>query len=171
MYSLSTLVTGGVMLIATPLAAEIRFSFAEGAPKDRFSIINEADCATGALEVTIDLSTSAGKLIFDTTDAGAGVEVFQPFELIAGEDMVLSATPITDGDDKIQMSLASMSPGAKVTFTIDADDRLTNGALGQIRVAGSEIEGALATVTSAEEAVSGSYDRRSQAVLAYDACL
>lgn len=171
MKSLSAFITGSALLIATPLAAEIRFSFAESAPKDSFSIINEAACATGPLEVTIDLSTSAGKLIFDTTDTGAGVEVFQPFELVAGEDIVLSAVPLTDGDDKVQMSLASMSPGARVTFTIDVDDQLTNGALGQIRVAGAEIEGALATVASADGAVSGTYDRRSQAVLAYDACL
>lgn len=172
MQSLSAFLTGAIVLMATPLVAEIRFSFIESAPKDSFNITNDAACATGPLEVMIDLSTSAGKLIFDTTDAGAGVEVFQPFDLIAGGEFVLSASPIADGDDKMQMTLSSMSPGAEVVFTIDVDDQLKDGALGQIRVVGAEIEGARATVVlSPNKKLTGAFNQRGRAVLAYDACL
>lgn len=171
MRSSVTLIAGAIAIMATPLAAEIRFSFKEGAPKDSFSITNDAACETGRLEVTIDLSTSAGKLIFDTTDTGAGVEVFQPFDLVKGNDLVVSTTPITDGDDRVRMSLSNMAPGAQVVFTIDVDDQLTNGALGQIRVAGTEIEGALATVAPVSgDPVTRAYNQSSQALLPYDAC-
>ena len=172
MRAISVLFAGGLVFAATSSAAEIRFSFIENAPKDRFSIINGAACETGPIEVIIDLSTSAGKLVFDTTEAGVGVEVYQPFDLVAGTEFVLSATPVSDGDHMVHMALSDLPPGAEVGFTIDVDDRLENGALGQTRVAGSEIEGAAATVISRTSgAVSGRYDQRNQVVLAYDACL
>ena len=76
-------------LIAMPAAADIRVDFIEGAPKDRFEIANTATCALGAVEVVIDLSGSAGALVFDTEEAGQGVEVFQPFALVDGADLGL----------------------------------------------------------------------------------
>ena len=48
--------------------------------------------------VTIDLVGSQGELIFDITDAGVGVEVFQPFVAITGQDMLVSASAVADGD-------------------------------------------------------------------------
>jgi hypothetical protein len=41
-----------------------------------------AACATGPFDLTIDLAGSPSNLIFDITDDGAGVEVFQPCELV-----------------------------------------------------------------------------------------
>ena len=152
--------------------AEMQFSFVESAPKDSFRIINNAACATGAVEVIIDLSTSAGNLVFDTTDTGAGVEVYQPFELVTGAEHVLSATPISDGDSMVHINLSSLSPGDEVVFTIDVDDQLASGELGQTRIAGSEIAGASATVISnAQGAVTGNYDQKSVAVVAFESCL
>ena len=63
-------------------AIEVRFI--ESAPKDRFIINNTSECNLSEFTFSIDLSESVGKLIFDTTEAGAGVEVFQPFEIVSG---------------------------------------------------------------------------------------
>lgn len=132
-----------IALLAAPslARADIEVRFTESAPKDRFTITNVADCALGASDITIDLAGSAAGLIFDTTGAGAGVEVFQPFELAAGGDYVTGTTATLDGDTEITLNLAELPPGAAVAFTIDVDD--TAGSdLGQIRVSGGEIAGA-----------------------------
>ncbi len=162
---------GCAAFLATSAQAEMRFAFVESAPKDRFVIENAADCATGPIDVVIDLGGSAGALVFDTTGAGAGVEVFQPFELIAGADRVIAASPVTDGDKVVRLTLASLAAGATVAFTIDVDDQLEAGPLGQIRVAGSEIVGASATVVSATDEAIGVYDKSGRAAAAFDACL
>ncbi len=150
----------------------MRFSFIESAPKDFFRITNNATCSTGPVEVIIDLSASAGKLVFDTSDTGAGVAVYQPFELVTGGEHVLSSTPISDGDDMVHMSLDSLTPGAEVTFTIDVDDQLKAGELGQIRISGPEIVGASATVfTNERGAMTGIYDLHGVATVAFKGCL
>ena len=66
---------------SAPVQADIVVNFVESAPKDRFVIENTGECEFENLVVEIDLSGSAGGLIFDTTATGAGVEVFQPFEV------------------------------------------------------------------------------------------
>lgn len=124
----------------------MRLRFVESAPKDSFHIENVGECSVGGVELVIDLSTSAGRLVFDVTDAGAGVEVYQPFQLVAGEDRVISAIPVTDGDDMAHLTLREMDPGDKVVFTVDVDDTLTTSELGRIRVTGSEINGGSATI-------------------------
>ena len=152
-------------------SADMRLRFVESAPKDSFHIENVGACAIGGVELVIDLSTSAGRLVFDVTDAGAGVEVYQPFQLVAGEDRVISAIPVTDGDDMAHLTLREMAPGDKVVFTIDVDDTLTTSELGQIRVTGSEINGASATViTSADGAISANFGRDAQAIISYGDC-
>ena len=42
------------------------------------------------LALEIDLTQSEGRLIFDTTATGAGVEVFQPFEVTHGNIALVS---------------------------------------------------------------------------------
>lgn len=127
------------IIIASPVFAsngEITAEFRESAPKDSFIISNTGGCAfTGS--VTIDLAESAGKLLFDTTASGQGVEFFQPFELVKGKQFLTNSPKITDGDTKIMLRLNELAVGSKVSFTIDVDDTLENSALGQIRVSNS----------------------------------
>ena len=125
---------------ATSAAADIAVTFIEGAPKDRFVLSSASGFCNGApLTVSIDLSGSAGQLVFDVTPSGAGVEVFQPFELVAGRDLVRDVTRVSDGDQLVRLSLAGLAAGADVAFTIDVDD--TIGAR-EITVTDAEIEGA-----------------------------
>jgi len=91
--------------------------------------------------MNIDLTRSAGKLIFDTTASGAGVEVFQPFEVRSGEIELISGDKVVDGDRTLAVLIASLKSGESASFTIDVDDTMTNSELGMIRVSKSEISG------------------------------
>ena len=133
-------------ILATPAFADVTLTFIESAPKDRFVLTNTGCPLTGATLV-IDLSTAPAGVIFDVTDQGAGVEVFQPVELVAGNAVF---STVKDGDQRLSLDLGDVATGAQVIISADLDDLHTNGALGQIRVAGSEIADAsvaLATAT------------------------
>ena len=73
-----------LMALIWPVHAAIEVSFIEDAPKDRFVIGNTGGCTVEDLRLVIDLGPSAGGLYFDTSSAGAGVQVFQPFEAVNG---------------------------------------------------------------------------------------
>lgn len=130
------------LAFATPALAEIRVSFEDSAPTDIFTISHKGACALGPFTLELDLGGSAGRLYFDTTASGAGVQVYQPFRLVAGAQRVVAISPVGDGDERVQLSFSRFEPGEEVAFTIDVDDRMTAGPLGQTQVAGSEIAGA-----------------------------
>ena len=133
--------------LAVPAHADLDIRFVEGAPKDSFEIVNSGGCPTGPVVVVVDLTETAGKLIFDTTETGAGVEVYQPFELVRGQDIVDAATIPTDGARSVTLTFSTIAPKQSAKFTIDVDDTLTFSDLGQIRVSGAEIEGGRVAVS------------------------
>lgn len=126
-------------LSTTPAWADVEVVFREGAPKDRFTIANVSGCPLGALDVTVDLSGSTAGLIFDVTGSGAGVQVFQPFDVVEGRQRLQSVPTVRDGDNQVTLALTGLDAGQRVAFTIDVDD--TIGAR-EITVSGSEITGA-----------------------------
>jgi|GEM_PF-430112 len=144
--SVTFLVLAGFSL---PAVSDIQVKFTESAPKDRFSFSNLSKCQINALKISIDLSESSGQLIFDTTSTGAGVEVFQPFEVLKGNIDLISA--VSDGDNKLVISIDSINAEETVSFTIDVDDTLTQSELGKIRVTGSEIQGGKVAITVQDE--------------------
>jgi len=150
-------------LCATPALADVTASFIEGAPKDRFVITNSSTCAIGMAQVQIDFANSAGALVFDTEPTGAGVEVFQPLEIVEGEDRFARPPVVRDGDSQVTLDLVGLNAGQSVAFTIDVDD--TVGAR-QITVNGSEIAGAEMRL-NAQAAV---FDDNATAVLALSDC-
>ncbi len=141
------LIAATLPFFAQPALADITVRFVESAPKDRFVITSEG-CPLSNINVLIDLSGSAGALIFDVTAAGAGVEVFQPVEVQSG---YVTATPVVDGDQQLSFQIAELVVGDQVIISADLDDVLTDSALGQIRVAGSELDGAIVRMTIAGE--------------------
>lgn len=151
------------LLTAAPATADIAVTFTESAPKDRFTFTNTAGCDLGPATLTLNLADSAAGLIFDTTGSGAGVEVFQPYETVSGGDVLGKVAPVKDGDTVIKLNLTGLAPNQSVAFTIDVDDTLTNGALGQIRVAGSEIAGATVMLDSDGNTTRGVFDTTSRA--------
>jgi len=91
----------GLWLAASPAAAEVSVTFRDGAPKDQFVISSGIGLCTNApAEISIDLGPSVGQAIFDITERGSGVEVYQPFELVAGGDFVTGTSGVSDGDPR-----------------------------------------------------------------------
>lgn len=147
--------------------ADISARFIEGAPKDRFEITSNSDCLSGPLTVTINLDGSAGVLIFDTTASGAGVEVFQPFELTSGGSLVEQAPSVMDGDKALSIGLSALPKGQTVAFTLDVDG--TGGAR-EITVNGGEIAGASVVLMADGERRSAKFGVNAKAVLANSGC-
>lgn len=160
------------LCFGTAAQADLAVHFIEGAPKDRFRIMNLSACPTGPIDVVIDLSASPAGLIFDTTASGAGVEVFQPFEIVAGADRVIASQRVSDGDTAVQLSISDLPADGMVAFTVDVDDTAPSSANGQIRIAGTEIEGAQVVLSRAGTAPEkGVFDRRGRTTIAAtDAC-
>ena len=133
---------------ATACVHDVSLVFTESAPRDRFELINESSPGQRVQRLTLNLAGSAGRLIFDTVEGGTGVEVFQPFRVESGEAR-LSKTPVVqDGSDRLELTFTRFDPGQRLVFSIDVDDRLTASDLGQTRVAGSEMAGALLSVVA-----------------------
>ena len=151
------------MVVSTPAAADIVVRFDEGAPKDSFTITNVDNCALPLTAITIDLAGSAAGLIFDVTGSGAGVSVFQPFQLVSGADHVSALPQVKDGDRALALKLQGLGPGQRVVFTIDVDD--TAGASETI-VSGSEIKGARVLAGNA----SGTFGTDNTARIKMSAC-
>ena len=122
----------------------VTVTFVESAPKDSFTIANVGKCKAHNLQLRINLATSQGRLIFDPTGQGAGVEVFQPLQVTNGQAQITSISQVSDGSQDVELRLTSLAPGSIVSFTVDVDDTLPRdrSELGQIRVSGSEISGA-----------------------------
>lgn len=144
--SLPAALASGLLVTTLPATADIAVRFVESAPKDRFVIENVSTCSQGALDITIDLGTAPVGLIFDTTAAGAGVEVFQPFEVAVGAKILSSAILPTDGDEALNLSLTGLASGQSFVFTVDVDDTGAQSELGQIRVSDAEIAGASVSI-------------------------
>lgn len=154
-------------LAAAPANADIRVRFIEGAPKDQFVLVNEGRCAVPPSELVVDLSGSTAGLIFDVTGNGAGVEVFQPFELVEGAGALKGTPHVSDGDTQVSLSMDQLAPRARIAFTIDVDDTL--GARG-ITVSGAEIAGATVRWSAAGVTHTGMFSRTGVATVATAPC-
>ena len=153
--------------LALPAFADINVRFMEGAPTDRFIFTAAGDCPLEGVRLTIDLSGSSAGLIFDTTPSGAGVEVFQPFVLVAGADMVTGTSGVVDGDQRLTLDVARLDPGAQIAFTIDVDD--TIGAR-EITVSGAEITGAAAQLDIDGEVLTAPFNANAATQIVYNGC-
>ncbi|MBU2980453.1 aggregation factor core protein MAFp3, isoform C [Lentibacter algarum] len=154
-------------LVASPSLADVKVAFIEGAPKDKFLVTNIGACDLPAAKVTIDLSKSASGLVFDVTDTGPGVEVFQPFQIVSGQHLVSRATDVFDGDRSVTLELDSLPMGQAVSFTIDVDD--TNGSR-EITVADDEIVGATVGVITQNGQFTDVFVSNSEAVVRIPGC-
>lgn len=158
--------TSALLLSCAPSLADLRVAFIEGAPKDRFVIENASDCVVNGT-VTIDLGTSAAGLIFDVTSAGAGVEVFQPLEIVSGANALTSIPTVVDGQSRIELSVKDLAPGDTIAFTIDVDDTLGHRA---ITVSGSEIKGATVRYSDGNTDERGVFSSRAKTSLPVKDC-
>ena len=149
------------LCVPLPVAAQIDARFTEGAPKDTFTFVNSG-CALGAATVVLDMTGSAGGLIFDTEGGGAGVEVFQPFETVSGD---VASVSVSDGAGLLSLSVSDWPEGAEISFTIDVDDVLRHGDLGQTQVSGGEIAGAELRINASGATGFGVFDNTRRATI------
>lgn len=159
--------TATLLAMAAPASAEMTVQFREGAPTDRFIFEWSGTCALTDATLSLDLAGSSAGLIFDVTDAGAGVEVFQPFTLVAGADLVRATSGVTDGAQTLSLDVTRMDPGAQIAFTIDVDD--TIGAR-EITVSGAEIQGARAQLQVAGTEYSAPFGTNAVARIVQSGC-
>ncbi|MHA2938026.1 hypothetical protein ACXJY6_06990 [Vibrio sp. RC27] len=150
--------------------ADIEVRFVESAPKDRFVVNNNGECTMQNITANIDLSNSTGKLIFDTTATGAGVEVFQPFESSDGNIQLAKGNQVNDGATTLSINIATLNANSSTHFTIDVDDTLEQSELGNIRVSESEIENATIKIISMGTTSEARFDKKGQALLAHNNC-
>lgn len=129
-------------LCPTLATADITARFIESAPKDRFEITNTG-CDLDSLDLTINLATAPAGLIFDVSASGAGVEVFQPVEVVSGR---VALSDVTDGDQALALRVTAFGTGETIVISADLDDLQVSSQLGQIRVSGAEIAGATLVV-------------------------
>lgn len=155
------------LLCATAAQADLNISFIEGAPKDRFQINNDGSCDIKSATLSVDLSSSQGALIFDVTGSGAGVEVYQPFELVEGQSALATVPSVLDGQTALSLDVARLKPGASIAFTIDVDDTL--GAR-EITVTGSEIAGATVRLAQGNQTNSAVFSSAASATLPWQSC-
>jgi hypothetical protein len=153
----------GLCALPQTANADILVRFIEGAPTDRFEITNAGACALAGIDVVIDLAGSAGRLIFDVTGTGAGVQVYQPFVVTAGADALATLPQVADGDRGVTLAIRALPAGGQIAFTIDVDD--TRGQR-EITVSNSEIEGAGVRVGDA----SGVFTRQATARVPMPPC-
>lgn len=153
--------------LSTPSFADMRVQFVEGAPKDRFVMTNLGDCALGAGQIVIDFTDSRAGLIFDVSGSGAGVEVYQPFEVTQGAQYLVAQPTISDGDQRAVLDISGLDVNGSIAFTIDVDDTIGTRA---ITVADSEMHGTVYSLRSGGDTQSAVIDTGSQAVIATPDC-
>lgn len=147
--------------------AAIEMTFRDGAPKDLFVLSNTGACPTAPMTLSLDMTDSAGRVVFDITENGAGVEVFQPLEFVDGAQFLRAQPDVTDGQNTLVLELGSLPPAAQVRFTIDVDDTIGQR---EITVNGSELQGSVLTVLSGYNTDPGVFDESATARVATPAC-
>lgn len=157
-----------LVVMASAASADLVATFDEGAPKDRFTITNDGACPLPAMTVVLDLASAPAGLIFDVTDSGAGVSVYQPFELVDGAEVMRGLPEVLDGDAAIALDLSGLGTGQSVAFTIDVDD--TGGSAPTI-VSGSEIAGASLRAEIGGRSLTAAFGPDAEARLGMAACL
>jgi hypothetical protein len=160
-------VTSLYFFLFTPVFADMFISFDEGAPKDRFTFLNTGNCTIKAATVKLDLSGSQSGLIFDVTEKGKGVNVFQPLEITSGKKALLKIPNANDGDNYVNLEIDQLKSGQSISFTIDVDDTMGSR---EITVTGAEIAGANVNFSQSGKSVSSAFGSNALATIKLIAC-
>lgn len=137
---------------------KVAIRFFESSDGDLFEVINASQEPWLIKSLTISLSGSNGRLIFDTADGGSGTSMHAPLEVVSGDVGFLGASAVDDGSEIVSLQFSGFTPGKTFLFAVDVDDRLGNSDFGQAVISGGELEGARA---SAQLSMAG--DRKAHA--------
>lgn len=156
-----------LLAITTGASANLRLEFREGAPKDRFVLSNVGTCNLEDVSVTIDLKNSQGKLIFDITGDGAGVEVFQPFEIESGSKLLAKLPTVVDGQTEVTLDLPLFKAGKRLVVSTDLDDTIGQR---EITVKASEFSGTVINVSVGGKLFSSQIEDKPETVVDLNGC-
>lgn len=128
-------------LSGAALACDVRASatFLEGAPRDRLVVKNLSAGDWTLARADWLLAGSQGRVLFDVTGSGAGVQVFQPFRVEKSQDLLARQPDVKDGDQVLSLEFNGFGPGRDFIFSIDVDDQLQAS---ETIVDGTEMQGA-----------------------------
>jgi len=161
------IITAITVAASGPVLADVEVTFRDGAPKDRFTITNLAECPTQEFVLRIDLVTTKADAIFDTQEGAPGEAVFQPVEIVTGQDLVTFISDVPDGAIGLTLRISNIKVAGAVAFTADIDDTASTRG---ITVSGSEIEGGRAVIDTGAALLEGVFDDTGRAVVPMDAC-
>ena len=142
---------------------------------DYFIIKNRSPMGWALVKLAIDLTASAGNLVFDTDEGGPGVGGASPFYPDAISSVRLVGTvPARDGGRTIGLQFEGFLQDRDYTFHVDLDAIPSSG--GRIRVLPSDVKGAriLATFkgpTGQRDKVDAFFDDRAEADSGAGSCV
>ena len=138
-----------VLLTTLPYGASacgprLKVEFFESSDGDLFEVSNVSQVSWSVKTLTIILSGSRGRLIFDTASGGLGASMPAPLYVISGDVGFESASQVDDGGETVALLFNAFLPGRRFVFSIDVDDRLDPSGFGQADVSDAEMSGASA---------------------------
>lgn len=139
------------LLAPAPAAADLAVRFVEASPTDLIFVENLEACDLYDFTLVIDLGSSAGGLIFDVSEGGAGASMYQPFEILEGHKGVRQVARVLDGDRVASIRFDYLEAKGRVIFMVDVDDTAPDSAWGQTVIDGTEIAGAAIIVATVGE--------------------
>lgn len=153
---------------------DARVQFTEGSD-DTFLVENNSVIGLSLQQLAIDLSSSAGAVIFDTDYGGAGWSAYQQFQPLSSTAVLRAASSGLDGYQQLSLVFDRFAPGEHFAFEIDLDDQLQDSEYGQTIVSGNEIAGAavmgiFADTRGQTYRSTGYFDIDGQAILTQGAC-
>ena len=167
----------GVIVSAGPAHScgpDARVQFTEGSD-DTFLIENNSVIGLTLQQMAIDLSSTAGGVIFDTDYGGAGWSAYQPFNPLPSTATLRAASSGLDGYQQLSLVFDRFAPGDRFAFEIDLDDQLQGSEHGQTIVSGNEIAGGAVMGVFTDKhgqtyRATGYFDTEGQAILTQGAC-
>lgn len=157
--------------------ADIRVTYTDSSPTDHFVIKNVSGCLLNKGKVTIDFSTSIGRLVFDIDRNGWGYGfgednylggTYQPLTIVSGEQFVKQMTEVKDGDNRFELEFVNFEHGDTIAFNVDVDD---TAGLMHPSVSGLEIEGASINVITPSIESDGAFDANAVAETDRTTCM
>lgn len=158
-------------------SADIRVTYTDSSPTDHFVIKNVSGCLLNKGKVTIDFSTSIGRLVFDIDRNGWGGGFdndnsfggsYQPLTIVSGEQFVAQMTEVKDGDNRFELEFINFQHGDTIAFNVDVDD--TAGHM-HPSVSGLEIEGTSINVITPSIESDGAFDANAVAETDRTTCM
>lgn len=103
----------------------LRVEFLEAQSDDSLRFVNVANCpGVEILEVSVDLSTALGPVIFDTASGGPGYEdeESEGVTAINGGGHLGEISRLSDGGRVLTVALEAFGQGESLAITVDFDD-------------------------------------------------